>query len=126
MISQGFRNYEIESNDFPITFTASTDASRLPDLAEISFKIQDVANGTTTRKRVPFKMNPNKTATLVLTAPPGPCNITFALQVRFPATNPKDKPLNLLFVSADNQKAKDEVMPEDQPIVFANYVMKFR
>ena len=126
MISQGFRTYDIEANDFPITFTASTDDAVLPDLAPVVFLFQDVTSGAITRKRLKFKETANGTATLELKELAGPCNVVFAIQVRFPAATPTDRPLKLLLVSNDNQKAKDAIPPEDKPIVFANYVMHFR
>src|SRR5262245_44471070 len=126
MITQGFRTYDIEANDFPITITASTDAAKLPDLASVAFLFQDVASGAVIPGKEVFHNGPNKTATLTLNAPSTPCNVVFAVQVRFPAANPADKPLKLLFLSSDNQRARDEILPEDKPIVFANYVMHFR
>jgi hypothetical protein len=51
MISQGFRTYDIEADDFPMTFNASTDASKLPDLAPVTFFFQDVATGAITKKK---------------------------------------------------------------------------
>jgi len=126
MISQGFRTYDIEADDFPITFTATTDASKFPELAPVTFLFQDVATGTVSRKKRTFVQDGAKAATLVLEAPDVPCNIVFSLVVRFPAANPVDKPLHLLIVSDDDQKAKDDIPPEDMPIVFANYVMRFR
>lgn len=126
MINRGFRTYDIEEDDFPITITASSDAEELPDLAPVSFVFQDVNTGDVTRRKISFKENDNETATLTIKPPDTPCNIVFAIQVRFPATNPIDQPLELLFVSNDNQRAKDEILPEDMPIVFANYVMHSR
>lgn len=126
MISQGFRTYDIEADDFPMTFNASTDASKLPDLAPVTFFFQDVATGAITKKKRSFIKEGPKAATLVLPAPEVPCNIVFSLVIRFPAANPVDKPVHLLIVSADDQKAKDDIPPEDMPIVFANYVMRFR
>ena len=127
MISQGSRKYEIEADDFPITFNASTDASKLPELSQITFLFLDVNTGSHTKKKKSFSKNGAKSAELVLdVAPDGPCDILFTLVVRFPASNPVDKPLQLLIVSDDDQKAKDEIKPEDEPIVLAHYVMRFR
>jgi hypothetical protein len=126
MISQGFRTYDIEDDDFPITFTASTDFTALPELAPVVFIFQDVTTGRLSSRKQSFKKGGENKATLVLKAPPTPCNIVFAVQVRFAAITPIDMPLKLLFVSSDDQKAKDEIRPEDKPLVFANYVMHFR
>lgn len=126
MISQGFRTYDIEADDFPIKFTASTEASKLPEIAPVTFLFQDVATGAISRKKRTFIIDGAKVASLVLEAPDVPCNIVFSLVVRFPAANPADKPLRLLIVSDDDQKAKDDISPEEMPIVFANYVMRFR
>src|SRR5438445_5428929 len=126
MINRGFRTYDIESDDFPITVTASTEVNQLPDLAAVAFLFQDVSTGTVTTRQEVFKSDGNRTAKLIINAPDTACNIVFAIQVRFPAANPMDKPLKLQFVSSDNQKAKDEISPEDKPIVFANFVMHFR
>ena len=125
MISQGFRTYDIEANDFPISFTASTDASKLPNLPPVTFRFQDGTTEDVTTRKVEW-VKEGKTAKLVLKAPSKPCNVVFAVVVRFPASNPLDKPVKLLFESADNQKAKDDIFPESLPIVFANYVMQFR
>ena len=45
MINTGFRTYDIEADDFPITITVSTDASVLPDLAPVAFLFQDPDTG---------------------------------------------------------------------------------
>jgi len=128
MISKGSRTYDIEADDFPITFNASTDASKLPGLGDdVTFLFLDVNTGSRTKKKRSFTKNGAKSAKLVLdAAPDGPCDILFTLPVRFPAANPIDKPLQLLIVSDDDQKAKDEIKPEDEPIVLAHYVMRFR
>ena len=128
MISQGFRTYDLEADDFPITFNASTDASKLPDLPQdVTFLFLDVNTGSRTKKKRSFVKNGAKSATLALDAAPGgPCDILFTLPVRFPAANPLDKPLQLLIVSSDGQKVKDEIRPEDEPIVLAHYVIRFR
>jgi hypothetical protein len=126
MINSGFRTYDIESDDFPITVNASTDAEKLPDLAPVAFLFQDVNTGIVTRRKEIFKKSDEKAASLMIEKPDTTCNIVFAVQVRFPAANPTDKPLKVQFVSSDNQKAKDEIPPEDTPIVFANYVMHSR
>ena len=126
MIQVGFRAYDVEANDFPILVTASTEASALPDIAPVTFLLQDVNTGAVTSRTGKFHDNGDKTATLTIGIPGSPCNIVFAIQVRFPASNPADKPLNIKFVSTDNQKALDKILPGDLPIVFANYVMQFR
>ena len=126
MINSGFRKYDIESDDFPITVNASTEADKLPDLAPVVFLFQDVNTGAVTTREEIFKKSGDKAASLTIKKPDTTCNIVFAIQVRFPAANPTDKPLKLQFLSSDNQKAKDDIPPEDTPIVFANYVMQSR
>jgi len=126
MINTGFRKYDIESNDFPITITASPDADKLPDLAPVAFLFQDVSSGAVTSQEETFQKGGAKEAKLTIKKPEMTCNIVFAIQVRFPASNPTDKPLKLEFLSNDNQKAKDEIPPENIPIVFGNYVMHSR
>ena len=126
MISVGFRRFDVEAADFPIAVTASTDAGALPILAEVAFEFQDVTTGGVTTRTAAFQNNGDQTATLAIPAPPVPCNIIFAVQVRFPASNPVDKPLKLTFVTPDNQKALDKIFPDDVPIVFGNFVMHFR
>jgi hypothetical protein len=126
MIQVGFRTYDAEANDFPIVVTASTDAKVLPDLAPVTFRLQDVTTGQITKRQGTFTSNGDKAATLSIAVPDSPSNVVFAVQVRFPAGNPTDKPLKLTFLSKDNQKALDRILPGDLPIVFANYVMHFR
>ena len=126
MIQTGFRAYDVETNDFPIVITASTDAATLPDLAPVTFLFQNVQTGAVTSREANFVTAANNTATMSIAIPASPGNIVFALQVRFPASNPAGTPLKLAFVSADNQKAADKVLPGDLPIVFSNYLMHFR
>jgi hypothetical protein len=126
MIQVGFRTYDVEANDFPIVITASTNATVLPDLAPVTFRLQDVKTGQITTREGTFTSNGDNTSSASVTVPASPSNIVFAVQVRFPAGNPVDKPLKLTFLSKDNQKALDTILPGDLPIVFANYVIHFR
>jgi hypothetical protein len=126
MTKTEFRHYNVGTNDFPLVITASSDADTLPDLAQVTFRIQDVAAGTVTSQRLAFQPGASKTATLTVPAPASASNVVFAVQVRFPATNPPDKPLKLTFAPATGPTQPDEIPPDNKPIVFGNYVLQFR
>jgi hypothetical protein len=125
MTQAGFRSYDAVAGDFPIVAKASTDATALPDLAPVTFAVQDVATNQITTREVTFKSNGDNTSSLSIEVPASPSNIMFALQVRFPAGNPADKPLKIAFLAKNNTSVLDTVLPGDMPIVFANYVMHF-
>jgi hypothetical protein len=126
MTQTGFRTYDVAAGDFPIVAKASTDAAVLPDLAPVTFALQDVATGANTTCEETFTSNGDNTSSLAIKVPACPSNIMFTLQVRFPAGNPADKPLKIAFLAKDNTSVLDTVLPGDMPIVFANYVMHFR
>ncbi len=122
-----FRTYDSDKSDYPATLTASTSADELPTLASVVFRIQDVNTGTVTSKTLKFVDNGDGTATLTLAAAPdSPCNLAFAVQVRFPANNPVDTPMKLVFKGANGSSVTDKIFPESMPIVFANYVVHYR
>ena len=121
-----FRTYDADASDFPATITASTTAAALPAIANVAFRIQDVSTGAISSKTLKFLDNGDDTSTLTLTVPDSPCNLTFAVQVRFPASNPVDVPLKLVFAGANGSTLSDKIFPETLPVVFANYVAHYR
>jgi hypothetical protein len=127
MTRSKFRTFESDVSDYPATLTASTTTDELPTIATVSFRIQDVKTGVVTSKTLKFVDNGDGTATLTLAvAPDSPCNLAFAIQVRFPASNPVESPMKLVFKGANGTTATDKIFPESMPIVFANYVVHFR
>jgi hypothetical protein len=125
MTQTEFRTYDVAADDFTIVVTASTDAAALPDIAPFAFTPKDATTGSPTKRDGSFTGKGN-TSSLSIAAPSSPSDISFTFQVRFPASNPVDKPLKLTFLAKSGQSVLDQILPADLPIVFANYVMHFR
>jgi hypothetical protein len=123
MTQTAFRTYSVSASDFPITLTISTQAPQLPDFGQVAFRTKDLATGAVTTATQKLVINPDKTATLAIAAPPANSQTRLAIVVHFPAAFPADKSLALSLAPAAGPKLADTISPDDFPVVISNYTM---
>lgn len=128
MIQVGFREYDVESNDFPIRIAVEADAEPLV-IQEVTFFFRLRTNPPQIiEKKVKFQAETPTRKALSLARPSEFTlgDIFFTLVALFPPAQAADKVYTTHLVSSDQQKAKDVIRPDSITPVFANYEMHFR
>lgn len=127
MICTAFREYEVDSADFPIQVSISTPQAA-PPRVQLKLMTTYVRRSDGKRQNIEVEGKLQAPAGPAAFEIPRPTGFSGVILFRVMAAMPVNQlsPYEVVFQSADHRRMKDVIFPEVVTPVFANYAMQIK